>query len=284
MKIKIEDIVKYYKKEKVSRLKYYNALSKKEIKESKKTIEPFYEKMKTGLFVMEGKNIIAHNMLINLFMFSLKVPNLTTIGSVLIENSVNINLSHLLKDKDFEIGFKKMLIVFNRMFFKKYGSQAEDLLHTPEKLNDLLEIFNCDLDSFIISYVLEYFMINGSPTDKSMRSLVSFFFKSLKVKFLIDGLTTEQEKWLEEIQAGIGLIKTKIENEAVNNSGYQPTGKVNVVNYLSHQIRTKYITNKLGKHFDHKSPCEHTRRGHYRILRNGKRKWFPQTTVNLGVA
>ena len=146
MKIKIEDIVKYYKKEKVSRLKYYNALSKKEIKESKKTIEPFYEKMKTGLFVMEGKNIIAHNMLINLFMFSLKVPNLTTIGSVLIENSVNINLSHLLKDKDFEIDLDRQLIYGRSLIPENPLLFPDQYFVNVQYQNELVRSFLADKD------------------------------------------------------------------------------------------------------------------------------------------
>jgi hypothetical protein len=193
--------------------------------------------------------------------------------NILIDRKLILNekVKTFLVDKD----FKKFLelCLFNIIVEQKYS----DKLNTKHSVKLKTEMY--DTFSIVGLYYLTKIKTENITPSK-IRNILSYFINEDNVSCWVENETELQKSLFNQIKTGVKYEVLK--KETTNNVDYKPRGNFSLYNYLSNRIRIKYFTNKHGEHLSHKSPVEHTRKGHYRHYKSGKTVWVNQSIINEG--
>lgn len=184
----------------------------------------------------------------------------------------HIDLKLLLKDKDFKIFLKQILIM--DIIYQK-GIKNFNLLETGSFKH------NKDYFGDIRTIFLAYFLVKEPIiTHNKIINITSFIFKD-SIVINTSHLTYEEQELLRQIRSGIKYEKVK-ESTNCNNTTrkYNKNEKFSILNRAKQTIRIKYTSTKKHKHLFHKSPKEHIRKGHYRYYKSGKKVWIQSSIIN----
>jgi len=183
--------------------------------------------------------------------------------------SINTNtdddLRIWLRDKDFKIFYKKVLIVLTYLENNKYFIDMSDI--DKEQYTYFL---------LTKSGVLFTYFLNKEPniTVEKVKSFLSkaFHWKATILSFS-PPLNNEQEIIFNEIKTGVKYIKHK-NNPTRKNMTYKKQEQYNVLDDMKNNIKIQYISGLNNKHRFHKLPIVHWRNGHWRYSKNGTKVWI----------
>ena len=203
------------------------------------------------------------------YILDLKVD--TTFTLIGCSNNRMDELSKYLKDKNFKIFYRKLLIVL------AYNDECKDFI---DLFNDTTRD-NLHLISSIEGIVLTYFISQEKNITKL--KMMSFYSKIINwnlssISFSIL-LNQEQELTLNQIKTGIKYLKEKEDTTRENSKYSKSNCQYNLLDDMKNNITVKYVTNKDYKHLHHKSPIQHTRKGHFRHYKNNKTVWVESMIV-----
>ena len=177
----------------------------------------------------------------------------------------NNDLIKWIRDKEFKIFYKKVLIAFTII------EEKRDSITLSDEELDTYTYFLLTKAGVLFTYFIHK---EKNITVEKIKSFLSkvFDWKSMILNFAIP-LTTEQEMILDEIKTGIKYLKLKGEPSR-NNVTYENTHQYNVLDDMKNNITIEYFSGKNGKHIMHKLPVKHWRTGHWRNLKNGNTVWI----------
>jgi len=197
----------------------------------------------------------------------------------IIESSFNNkNLNKMLKDSSFRRFVELCLFTIS---FVKYKEKELQIVGLNESgIEDLKVELRDTFSIFSLYWLLNTKTENITPL--KIRNILSYFEREVSPTYIhVFNTTEKQTEFLEQIRTGVKVMKEKNTNPS-NNSSYNKKDTFNVNDFLENRIVIKYITGQNGKHLEHKSPIEHTRKGHYRTLKNGKTIFIESMTINEG--
>lgn len=208
---------------------------------------------------------------------SLDIFNFMNISVFGIRYLEYLDVKHLLKDKEFTI-FLKHIIITDLTY--QLGIKDESLDRTTNYILNLKRYFG-DIRSIFLSYCL---IKEKNITNIKIINITSFILKGCMIQGEHE-LTEKQLIILNQIQSGIKY--EKIKETPLNNldfNTYNKKLKFDILEKVKTTIKIKYISKQDYKHRFHKSPVEHERKGHYRTYKNGNKVWIQQLTINIGSA
>ena len=185
--------------------------------------------------------------------------------------SINrINIDELLKDKDFSIYFRKILLM--HILYETYKTDIIDDFN-PRAYH----MYFGNMESILLSYCL---LNERNMKLNTLQNILSYIFKG---SVLSDGvaISSAQHKTLMQIFTGIKEEKLKIETgDNYETRGYIKKEKFSILEKVKRSITIHYYSGKNGKHSFHSSPISHERQGHYRTLKSGKVIWIGPMVIN----
>jgi len=188
-----------------------------------------------------------------------------------------LDFKHLLKDKEFTI-FLKHIIITDLTYQLSIKDESFD--RTTNSILNLKRYFG-DIRSIFLSYCL---IKEKNITNIKIKNITSFILKGSMIQGEHE-LTEKQLIIFNQIQSGIKY--EKIKETPLNNLDFKPYNKklkFDILEKIKTTIKIKYISKQDYKHRFHKSPVEHERKGHYRTYKNGNKVWIQQLTINIGSA
>jgi len=200
----------------------------------------------------------------------------------IIESSFNNkNLNEMLRDSSFKRFAELCLFTISFTKYKEKELQQKAGLN-ESGIDDLKVELRDTFSIFSLYWLLNTKTENITPA--KIRSILSFFEREVSPTDIhVFNVAKKQTEFLKQIRTGAKQIKEKNTNP-INNSSYNKKDTFSVNDFLENRIVIKYITGQNGKHLEHKSPIEHTRKGHYRTLKNGKTIFIESMTINEGRA
>jgi len=271
----IQKNVKIVYEETKSILKQNSKIDKKQIKYIKKIVDTQINNF--NIYSRYFDNINDDNLITIFILESLGIFDIQKEYLFLTIFSTVIDTKKLFKDKDFLI-FLKHILIMNYIYTNKKEHSSDFNIDVPFIQN--LKLFFGDIKSLILSYFL---IFENNITVNKIQNISSYILKNNHV-INIFSISDKNKLVLEQLTTGVKYEKLK--EEPFNNIEYKrdyiKSKKFNILDSVQNSIRIKYISKQEFKYRFHKSPIEHERQGHYRILKNGKKIWINKSTINLG--
>lgn len=181
-----------------------------------------------------------------------------------------INIDELLKDKDFSIYFRKIVLI--HILYETYATDIVDDFN-PRAYH----MYFGNIESIFLSYCL---LKEKNFKLTTLQNILSYILKGSVLMNDVE-LSQIQQKTLKQILTGIKYDKLK--SEKVDNSEtrlYNKKEKFNILEKVKRSIIIRYVSNKNGKHSSHKLPIMHWREGHWRVYKSGKKVWVKGCWIN----
>lgn len=244
-------------------------------KKDKQTFKKLSKRINADLLGI-GESILNQDLKFNNILLLLHlILGLDAYDSYISENLKNNDIENLkiwLQDTEFKVFYKKVLLV---LAYMKTGSKQNIF---DNKSLDSSIYFVSNMQGALFVYFMSKIKIISADKIQSFFSKV-FDWKTFDISFSVP-LSFEQELIMNEIKTGIR--KEVIKQDPIRtNAYYIKTSKYDVVQDLLNNIKIKYISEKEYKHLHHKSPIQHIRKGHWRILSNGKKIWIEEMVVGV---